>query len=206
MVRPEYSAEIRKRIMSGEKGAVYVTADFSDIAVAPTVKVGLARLENEGILRRILRGVYEYPEYSDFLQEHIAPDPDKVARAVARNFGWTIVPCGNTALNMLGLSTQVPAVWSYVSDGPYKTYEYGTIILEFKHTTNKEITGISPKSALVIQALKSLGKENLTEAIGKLTRTLTAEEKESLLSETQYATSWVYEAVKIICKGNYNNA
>lgn len=192
--------------MSEEKGAVYVTADFNDIAEAPTVKMGLARLENEGLLRRLLRGVYEYPEYSDFLQEYVEPNPDKVARAIARNFGWTIAPCGNTALNMLGLSTQVPAVWSYVSDGPYKTYEYGSIILKFKHTTNKEITGISPMSALVIQALKSLGKENLFEAIGKLTKMLTADEKDSLLAESKYVTAWVYKTVKIICKGNNNSA
>ena len=44
---------------------------------------------------------------------------------------------------MLGLSTQVTAVWSYISDGPYKTYEWDKTKIEFKHRTNKEVTGLS---------------------------------------------------------------
>lgn len=63
---------------------------------------------------------------------------------------------------MLGISTQVTAVWSYISDGPYKTYEWNSTKLEFKHRTNKEITGLSYMTSLVIQALKTLGKSNVT--------------------------------------------
>lgn len=65
----------------------------------------------------------------------------------------------NTALNLLGLSTQVTAVWSYISDGPYKTYEWNSTKLEFKHRTNKEITGLSYMTSLVIQAKNSLAIE-----------------------------------------------
>ena len=64
---------------------------------------------------------------------------------------------------MLGLSTQVTAVWSYISDGPYKTYEWDKTKIEFKHRTNKEVTGLSPMTILVIQALKTLGKEHVDE-------------------------------------------
>ena len=52
-------------------------------------------------------------------------------------------------------SAAVTAVWSYISDGPYKTYEWNSIKLEFKHRTNKEITGLSYMTILVIQALKT---------------------------------------------------
>lgn len=205
MQRPNYLAEIKNRIISGSKGAIYVPADFIDIAQRTAIKMVLSRLEEEKLIRRIMRGVYEYPEYSDFLQEFIAPDPNKVAQALARNFGWTIVPCGNTALNLLGLSTQVPAVWSYVSDGPYKTYQFETITLRFKHSANKDFTGISPKSALVIQALKMFGSKKVDDAIKPLKRTLTPEEKKTMLSETQYVTSWIYEAIKKICKPGDEN-
>ena len=206
MNRPDYLQKIQNQIQSAPKGQVFITSDFKHIADTQALNKVLSRLAEHGTLRRIVRGIYEYPEYSAFLQEYVSPDPDKVARAIARNFGWTIAPCGNTALNMLGLSPQVPAVWSYVSDGPYKTYEFGAVTLQFKHTTNKEITGISPKSTLVIQAIKTLGKENLLEAIKRLKKLLSPEEKQILLSETQYTTAWIYEAVKKICKGNYKNA
>ena len=110
MARPNYLNEIKRRILTYESGTVFVAADFADITDKKTASVGLSRLETEGVIRRILRGVYDKPAYNRFLGEFVAPIPDKVAHAIARNFGWTIVPCGDTALNLLGLSTQVPAV------------------------------------------------------------------------------------------------
>ena len=99
------------------------------------------RLVNAGTLKRILQGIYEKPKYSKLLDEYVAADPNAIAKALARCYHWTIAPCGNTALNLLGLSTQVTAVWSYISDGPYKAYEWNSTKLEFKHRTNKEIKG-----------------------------------------------------------------
>lgn len=200
MSRIIYLEKIKERITSSEKGSVFITSDFFDIADTDVVNKCLSRLEKDIVIRRVIRGVYEYPEYSEFLNEYVAPSPDKVAHALARNYGWTIVPCGDTALNMLGLSTQVPAVWSYVSDGTYKTYEYDKIVLQFKHTTNKEITGISYKTALVIQAIKSLGKENTDiKIIQKISKSLTEEEKRKMLTESKHATAWIYETIKKIC-------
>ena len=124
MERSNYLNEIRQKIIESEKGTVFVASDFADISDNMKVGVCLSRLEKEKLLRRIMRGVYEKPEYNNFLQEYLEPAPDKVANAIARNYGWTIVPCGDTALNLLGLSTQVPAIWLYVSDGPYKEYSF----------------------------------------------------------------------------------
>ena len=45
-----------------------------------------------------------------------------MAKAIARNYNWTIAPTGDAALNLLGISTQVPSKWEYVSSGPYKEY------------------------------------------------------------------------------------
>lgn len=199
MQREMHLSKIRNRILKTNTGTIFVPSDFKDIAERKTIKMALSRLCEEQIIRRIMRGVYEYPEYNDLLQEFVAPSPDKVAQALARNFGWTIVPCGDTALNLLGLSTQVPNVWSYVSNGAYKTYEFDNVVLKFKHTTNKEITGISYKTALVIQALKTLGNNNINEKIiTKLSKSLLDEEKRALLIEAKYATAWIYETIKQI--------
>ena len=178
MARPNYLNEIKRRILTYESGTVFVAADFADITDKKTASVGLSRLESEGVIRRILRGVYDKPAYNRFLGEFVAPIPDKVAHAIARNFGWTIVPCGDTALNLLGLSTQVPAVWVYVSDGTYKEYSYDNTTIQFKRTTNKEVSKLSYKTALVIQALKALGKDNIDEmVISRLQKILTADRK-----------------------------
>lgn len=192
---------IRDRINRSDMGTVYVAVDFVDISDKTSVNAYLARLVDEGLIRRILRGVYDKPEYNDFLEEYVAPSPDKVANAIARNFGWTIVPCGDTALNLLGLSTQVPAAWVYVSDGTYKEYTYDNTTIQFKRTTNKEVSKLSYKTALTVQALKALGKDKIDDmVISRLGKLLTAEEKQTMLEEARAATSWIYEYIKQICR------
>ena len=192
---------IRDRINRSDIGTVYVAVDFVDISDKTSVNAYLARLVDEGLIRRVLRGVYDKPEYNDFLEEYVAPSPDKVANALARNFGWSIVPCGDTALNLLGLSTQVPAAWVYVSDGTYKEYTYDNTTIQFKRTTNKEVSKLSYKTALTVQALKALGKDKIDDTvIGRLSKLLTAEEKKTMLEEAKAATSWIYEYIKQICR------
>ena len=192
---------IRDRINRSDIGTVYVAVDFVDISDKTSVNAYLARLVDEGLIRRVLRGVYDKPEYNDFLEEYVAPSPDKVANALARNFGWSIVPCGDTALNLLGLSTQVPAAWVYVSDGTYKEYAYDNTTIQFKKTTNKEVSKLSYKTALTVQALKALGKDKIDDTvISRLSKILTAEEKKTMLEEAKAATSWIYEYIKQICR------
>lgn len=192
---------IKDRINKSEIGTVFVATDFVDIADKTSINTYLTRLDEEKSLQRIMRGVYYKPEYNDFLGEFVAPEPDAVAHALARNFGWTIVPCGDTALNLLGLSTQIPATWVYVSDGTYKEYTYEQTTIKFKRTTNKEISKLSYKTALVVQALKALGKDNVDDTIlTKLKNNLTDSEKQALLTEAKAATSWIYEYIKLICR------
>ncbi len=194
---------IKTRIMNSPDGSVFTTVDFADVIENSRVGVILSRLEEDGVIRRVMRGIYDKPVYNDFLKEYLAPSPSLVAEALARNFGWTIVPCGDTALNILGLSTQVPAAWSYVSDGTYKEYTYDNTTIKFKRTTNKEISKLSYKTALVVQALKALGKDNIDETIiSRLKNDLTVEEKSTALLEAKAVTSWIYEFIKQICKGD----
>lgn len=202
MTRANFFEQILSRIESMAKGEVFIISDFSDLADEATVRKALSRLEEDGKIRRIMRGVYENPKFNDFLGEYVKPHPDKIAKALARNYGWTIVPCGDTALNMLGLSTQVPAVWLYVSDGNYREYTCGNFVIQFKRTTNKEISKISFKTALVIQAIKALGKDKITGDVKEKISSLTSdEEKEQMFVEAKYATAWIYDVIKEICGG-----
>lgn len=194
-----YSRQIQERISNAAEGTIFVSSDFADIADTETIRRNLNRLTQAGMVRRILKGIYEKPEYSEMLKEYVAADPDAVAKALARSYHWTIAPCGNTALNLLGLSTQVTAVWSYISDGPYKIYEWNSTRLEFKHRTNKEITGLSYMTILVIQALKTLGKTNVTsKTVQALQSRLSEEDKAAMLKEAAESTDWVYNTIRQI--------
>ncbi|MCL2722325.1 MAG: DUF6088 family protein, partial [Treponema sp.] len=148
MNRPNYLKQVRERVDTAEPGAVFVPSDFFDIAEAVKVNMCLSRLEDSGDLIRVMHGVYAKPRYSSLLDANVPPRSDNIAKAIARNYGWTIVPCGDTALNLLGLSTQVQATVMYVSDGPYKEYNADGITLSFKRTNSKnEIVAVSYKTA-----------------------------------------------------------
>lgn len=193
--------QIASIIDAAPSQTVFVASDFADIAEINNIRQCLSRLEQAGRITRILPGVYYQPAYSSLLDEYEAPSPHHVAEALARKFNWTIAPFGPTALNRLGLSTQVPAKWSYISDGPYNSFTIGKIEIEFKHRSNKEISGMSPMTALVIQAIRELGKNRVDDiSIQRLRRMLTDEQKAALLTEAKQTTSWIYGYIKKICK------
>ena len=200
MRRPDYLQQIENRIHASPENAVFITSDFLDLADTQAINKALSRLTSNGTLRRVTWGVYDRPQFSELLQEYAAPDIDRIAKAIARNHGWTIVPSGDTALNMLGLSTQVPAVWQYVSDGPYRTYTIGNRELRFKHGANKDVSGLSGKFALVVQALKALGKNRIDYLILKeLSALLSPDEKRAFLADTQHRTAWINQVAKKLC-------
>ncbi len=185
---------ITNRILASGQGSVFAAADFYDLGEKEAVRKALLRMVEGGILSRPMRGLFLYPEFSKVLNKNLAARPEKVAEALARNFNWTISPYGETALNQLGLSTQVPAVYQYVSDGPNKTYEYDNFKISFKHRANRETTRLSPMTLLVIHALKALGKNNLDETIIKqLSSQLSNNDKEQLCRETQHSSAWIHD-------------
>ena len=193
--------EIKKRIDCLSDGEIIFTSDFSDITSLATARKLLGRQAEEGVIRRVIDGVYEKPKYSKVLDSIIPVDPEKVAYALARKYHWTISPCGDVALNKLGLSTQVPVVWTYVSDGPYRDFRWENITVSFKHKANREISHMSDISIMVVEAIRALGKDNVDESIISVLRgRLSQREKATILTETAEVPSWVYEIIRKVCK------
>ena len=193
-------AEIKKRIELAEPGTVFLTLDFTDIATTTTVRKCLGRQVEEKNIRRIMDGVYEKPVYSKLLKEYIPANPNAIAYAIARSFRWTIAPCGDVALNKLGLSTQVPVVWSYISDGPYRKFSWDNITLSFKHRANREISFMSETTTLVVEALKTLGKDRIDDSIIlSLRNRLPEAEKKKMLEEATGVSEWIYAVIRKVC-------
>lgn len=200
-MREKYQIEIENRIKNFEGGYAFSAVDFADIADTDPTNKALSRLNESGTIRRIIQGVYDKPVYSELLNEYSSPKVEKVVEALARKFNWTVAPAGETALNYLHMSTQVSNSWSYISDGPYRKYEIGSYIIEFKHCANKEISGKSFLTVSVIQALKFIGKANIQkEDIERLSFSIPSEQKQKVLEESKTTTSWIYKAIKEACK------
>jgi len=161
----------------------------------------LSYLLKDGKIRRVCHGIYDYPKYSEFLKQELSPDIDQVARAFARKFNWRIEVLGDTALNILGLSTQVVAKYVYLSDGPHRSYDILGMSLEFKKSSLKNIGFKYKESSLVVQALKTLGKERIDDkVIESIRNRIEPKMYTKILKDTQSATVWIYETIKKICR------
>jgi hypothetical protein len=191
------------RIRGNGGGWAFSPKDFLDLGGRPTVDSALHRLTQRGEVRRVVRGIYDYPRFSKLLGQQLSPDVDQVARAIARKFRWRIQPSGATAANLLGLSTQVPARAVYLSDGPDRSYKIGNTTLAFKHMALKEAGFKLKESGLIVQALKSLGSERVTpEVISKIRTWLPEPLRAKVLADTRTATGWVYTAIQQIANGD----
>ena len=165
----------------------------------------LSDLVQAGKIRRVARGLYDYPKYSELLGQELGPDMDQVAQACARKFHWRIEISGESALNYLGLSTQVTGSYLYHSDGPSRTYDIMGTPLRFKKTALKNIGFKHRESALLVQSLHALGQAHITEAVlKKIRQQIDPKVCGPILRETRPATGWVYEAITRICQGAHH--
>ncbi len=195
-----YRNEILNRIENSDSGSVFIADDFFDITGYETVRSTLNRLANSGNIKKIIKGFYYKPKYYEILDDYEAVSIPELADAIARKYNWTIAPSGNTALNLLGLDTQVPSKWTYISDGRYANIKVGNTEIEFKHRKGAEISNMTMMTAMVIQAIKTIGKDRISENdIEHLKSILSKEQKDDLLSEAKSASKWIYAIIRKIC-------
>ncbi len=200
---PTAKDKIITRIRRWGHGAAFTPKDFLDLASRGTVDMTLAALLAGGTIRRLARGLYDYPRYSELLEQMTAPDLDAVAQAIARRYRWTIIPDGPTAANLLGLSTQVPAKAAYISDGPTKTIAIGKRKIHFKNARPKETGVASVRAGGVIQAIRHLGQRDVDKAvIQKLRMILSAKDKRELVRDARQSADWIYAAARAIAEGD----
>ena len=193
---------VLSRIYGNGRGYAFSSSDFIDKCSINNIDKALSSLTKKEKIRRIARGIYDYPKYSELLKKELSPDIEQVSRAYARKFNWKIEVSGETALNILGLSTQVVGRYIYLSNGPNKSYTLnnGTTI-EFKKSSLKNIGFKYKESSLIVQALKTLGKDRVDEdTVNAIRKQIEPNRFQKILNDTKYSTVWIYETIKKICK------
>ncbi|MCL2505962.1 MAG: DUF6088 family protein [Alphaproteobacteria bacterium] len=189
--------QILTKIKQRKRGWAFSAFDFTQDFKRREIDESLSYLTEDGEIRRVIRGIYDYPLYSTLLKKNVASDINQVAYALARKFNWKIYPDGDTALNYLGLSTQVVAKSIYLTDGPSKKYTVGNRSLEFKHTTQREAALKHTDTALVIQSIKAIGEKQITpKFLDALAEKFSAVQWQKIQTDASKATGWVYEIIK----------
>jgi Family of unknown function (DUF6088) len=194
--------EITQKIESQKKGSIIFPADFAYLGQETAIRQGLTRLVKAHKLIRLAQGIYLYPTIDAEIGV-IYPSIESIVVAIARRDKARIVPSGAYALNHLGLSTQVPLKTVYMTDGTPRTLKIGNTTIDFQRKNTKILDIKNELLVLIIVALQSLGKENITPNIkSKIAEILIKDKNKSIFQELHKAPTWIAHLIKNISEKN----
>jgi hypothetical protein len=179
-----------KRARAGGRGGVFTPSDFLDIAGRAAVDQALSRLVKGGKLRRLARGLYDFPKVHPQLGL-LSPAPDDIAQALARETGSQLQIAGARAANALGLTTQVPAKNTYLTDGPSRRVVLGKRVVDLRHASPKHLIAPGSAAGTVVQALRHVGAMRAGDVVQIAARRLSANDKKTLASSAVQAPAWM---------------
>ena len=183
--------KIVSRIYGKKRGWVFTPNHFLDLGSRTAVAQSLVRLAKSGTIRRLTRGLYDYPaKHPDF--GILPPNYDRIAHALVGRDSLKIQPSGAYAANLLGLTEQVPAKIVFLTDGPNRKVQIDKRTIVLKRTTPKNMATAGRISGLIIQALRYLKRGNIdSTVIMKLKRRLSDDDKSALMKDIRYAPAWI---------------
>jgi hypothetical protein len=192
---------IMKRALAAGRGGVYTPSDFLDVAARAAVDQALSRLVKTGKLRRLARGLYDFPKVHPKLGQ-LSPAPDVVAHALARETGSLVQIAGARAANALGLTTQVPAKNTYLTDGPSRRVVLGKRVVDLRHASPKHLIAPGSPAGTVIQALRHVGAVRAADVAQVASRQLSASDKKTLASSAVQAPAWMRPTLVSIARAS----
>lgn len=193
------------KIKKAKRGSLFFTEDFLSFGSAKAIAKALERMVEKREVFRVARGIYARLE-NDPILGLIKPSTEAIAEAIGKRDKARIVPTGVMALNALGLSTQVPMNVVYLTDGAARKIDLGKRKILFKKSAPKNLSSNGKISSLVIQALKVIGKENVTEQeINIILKQLQKEEQSRLEHDIRLAPEWIRVIMRKALKNCIND-
>lgn len=188
--------KVLEKILKIKRGTLLFPEDFHALGSSEAIRLALHRLEKEKVIKRVAQGIYVRPIISKYIGE-LLPSAEDVAKGIAKRDRIRIVPTGVYALNALGLSTQVPMKLVFLTDGAARLIRIGKRTIKFKKTTPKNLLAKGEISSLVIQALREIGIDLVTEEEEiKIIELLKRENPKDLLQDIKLAPVWIQKIMQ----------
>jgi hypothetical protein len=189
---------IHNRIKRKGRGTVFTPKDFLDLGSRAAVDQSLSRMARAGTIRRLDRGVYDFPQTHPRFGA-LSPSSDAVAKAVAG--GCAVQPSGAQAANSLGLSTQVPARTVYYTDGPQRNVRVGRGRIQVRRRSPRDTVGAGTDAGRLYQALRYVGRKRVSDdVIDALRRRVPADVRRQLHADLKknphVAPDWILAVSK----------
>jgi hypothetical protein len=187
--------KIIKRVRGKGRGWAFTPKDFLDLGTRASIDMALTRLVQAGQIRRIGRGLYDYPKLHDKLGA-LTPDADSIAQAVATQSGDKLSASGAQSANRLGISTQVPAKASYATSGQTRVKKVAGRTIALKRSRAPILDDASQDANAVLQLLAHVGKANIDDdLIHRLASQLDDRDLKALRKAQPLMPGWMSDAV-----------
>ncbi len=186
---------VMKEIDGSTPHSIFFISDFTDKGAAETIRKILYEATLSGVLEKAGHGIYFKPKSSRF---GLVPIPlEKIARKIAERDKCEILPAGSFAANLIGLSTQVPMNLSYITTGSTRTINIGERKIYFRHASPKNFAAKGHVMPLLIQGIKEIGEENITDSDYGTIRSFIDKQKDPYLREDLLlAPAWIQRVIK----------
>lgn len=193
--------QVITKIRKAKRGTLFFNDSFALIGNPKAVSKALERLVRSGELYRVATGMYVRPTEDPYLGT-VLPGIDEIAKAIAKRDKARIVPTGSYAMYQLGLTTQVPLNIVFYTDASARKIKVEKQTITFKKATAKNLSAIGEISKLAIQALRTIGKDNITdEEMQKIKNLLKKEKPFHLQHDLNLAPEWIQ---KLLLPINHN--
>lgn len=181
---------VKSRIFHSKFGEVFFVSSFPEYDVEYVTKL-LSILEKEGTITRISKGVYVKARKTRF--GTLYPSASELVREIAKRDKAAVIATGDTAANQLGLSTQVPMNSTFLTTGSSRKLTLGKRTVTLKHGAPKNFAFKGKLIQDIVQALRSIGEQNLTPENERQIAKLLAEssEKETIEHDLRLAPVWM---------------
>lgn len=187
--------KIMKRVRGKGRGWAFTPKDFLDLGTRASIDMALTRLVQANQIRRIGRGLYDYPKLHDKLGA-LTPDADTIAQAVATQSGDKLSSSGALAANRLGISTQVPAKTSYATSGQTRVKKIAGRTIALKRSRAPILDDASPDANAVLQLLAHVGKDKIDDdLIQRLSAQIDDRDFKALTKAQPLMPGWMSDAV-----------
>lgn len=186
---------IRAELRKLPKGKPFTNSRFLKFGSRGAVDRALSRLVAEGEIKRLARGVFACPKSSRYVG-NVVPDVFEVVKLIAKNNHEIIQVHGAEAARRFKLSTQVPIVPVFHTNGSSRSIQIDNVTVKMLHTSSqRRLQFAGKKVGLALSALWYLGKDNVNEEVAsKIKSGLSAEEFETLRSAD--LPEWMATALK----------
>jgi predicted transcriptional regulator of viral defense system len=186
---------IRKKIWAKHRGWVFSAKEFAGLGPRTAVDQALSRLQRRGEIRRIARGIYEYPKVHPRIGI-LSPSPEAVAKAVAARTNSRVMISGAKAANLVGLSTQVPSQNLFLTDGLSHRLRIGNQLVVLQHVAPSKMIGAGTQAGVVIQGMRFLGRQGVGEIpVESLSKKIPASVKGEISRLAPGAPVWLQPAL-----------